>query len=324
MGFNRVSTKAMGCIGLFLAGLCSTHSQAQSVDIRSTVGFANQDTNTGQVALYEGGLYLQGNRWQATQGYYNVTANTVLEFEFATNNIGEIHGIGLDDDNRVTQSRIFSLAGTQNWGRKDVVSYKANLGQVQKFSIPIGKYYQGENMRVILVNDKDVNNPTNTSWFRNVKLITPDIITPEPPSCTISPIQQQLLDAHNRARATGRYCGATFMAAAAGLSWSCKLGEAAANHSQDMATTDYFSHTGSDGLSPFDRMDDVEYVYRAAGENIAAGYDSVESVVTGWLQSPGHCENIMSPNFKEMGGALIENSAAAYRYYWTVDFGTPR
>jgi len=46
--------------------------------------------------------------------------------------------------------------------------------------------------------------------------------------------------------------------------------------------------------------------------------------MAGWLASPGHCSNIMNPDFSEMGAAyaIEENSAAVS--YWTQAFGTPR
>ena len=147
--------------------------------------------------------------------------------------------------------------------------------------------------------------------------------TPTPVGCT-TPLQDALLDAHNTARAQGRNCGDQFYPAVPPLTWNCTLGQAATNHSTDMATNDFFSHTGSDGLSPFDRISNLGYVFLTAGENIAAGQGSVDAVLSSWLSSPGHCQNIMSPSFTEFGGAMIEDQNSTYRRYWTGVFGTPR
>ncbi len=76
------------------------------------------------------------------------------------------------------------------------------------------------------------------------------------------------------------------------------------------------SHVGSDGSSFKDRIEREQYTWSAAGENIAAGYRTVSSVMNGWLASPGHCKNIMSPNFTEFG-------AAESNYYWTQVFARP-
>ena len=114
------------------------------------------------------------------------------------------------------------------------------------------------------------------------------------------------------------------MSAAPALTWNCTLGEAATNHSQDMASKNFFSHTGSDGLSPFDRMTNLGYSFSTASENIAAGQRDVAAVMTSWLNSDGHCRNLMSASFTEYGGALIEDSGSTYRLYWTSNFGRPR
>lgn len=54
---------------------------------------------------------------------------------------------------------------------------------------------------------------------------------------------------------------------------------------------------------------------------IAAGYTTPAAVVNGWMMSPGHCMNIMSGNFKEIGVGYAYNSMSSYKHYWTQDFG---
>ncbi len=63
------------------------------------------------------------------------------------------------------------------------------------------------------------------------------------------------------------------------------------------------------------------YNWRAAGENIAAGYTTVRATVDGWLKSPGHCKNIMSANFTEVGVGYGYNANSTYKHYWVTDFG---
>jgi uncharacterized protein YkwD len=60
----------------------------------------------------------------------------------------------------------------------------------------------------------------------------------------------------------------------------------------------------------------VGYHEKLVGENIAYGPKSVEEVVQGWLDSPGHCENIMDPRFAEMGIALAQGRASRHGLYW--------
>jgi uncharacterized protein YkwD len=97
-------------------------------------------------------------------------------------------------------------------------------------------------------------------------------------------------------------------------------------HSSDMAVNQFFSHTGSDGSSPGDRITREGYAWRTYGENIAVGYPTVSAVLQGWLGSDGHCRNIMNPAFREIGAAYAEgpypgNPSAPY---WTFDLATPR
>lgn len=102
---------------------------------------------------------------------------------------------------------------------------------------------------------------------------------------------------------------------------------AAEYHSQSMANDDFFSHQGINGSTPFERMIDEGYSYQAAGENIAAGFTTPESVVEAWMGSSGHRANILSSDFTEVGIGHQYNSndigQVNYHHYWTVDFGTP-
>jgi uncharacterized protein YkwD len=98
------------------------------------------------------------------------------------------------------------------------------------------------------------------------------------------------------------------------------LEASAMEHARDMADHRKMSHKGSDGSSPFDRMKRQGYRFSAAAENVAYGFDDVDSVMTGWLKSHGHRRNILG-NFSEIGvGHAIANDGASY---WCVTFGTP-
>ncbi|WP_416985777.1 CAP domain-containing protein [Streptomyces sp. T028] len=101
------------------------------------------------------------------------------------------------------------------------------------------------------------------------------------------------------------------------LTENAKLAKAAQDHSQDMADHKNMSHTGSDGSSMTDRLSRVGYEFRSAGENVAAGYNSPESVMDGWMNSSGHKANILNCGFKEIGIGLAQPG-----YYWTQDFGS--
>ncbi|NGZ82768.1 CAP domain-containing protein [Duganella aceris] len=136
---------------------------------------------------------------------------------------------------------------------------------------------------------------------------------------------QIILDGVNAARAEGRSCGGKQYPAAPPLRRNSMLESAALGHSQDMAAQQYFSHTAKDGSRADVRSQRAGYAWQRIGENIAFGQPTPQAVLAGWLSSPGHCANIMNPNFTEMGaayGLTAEQDAGVY--YWTQMFGTPR
>lgn len=81
--------------------------------------------------------------------------------------------------------------------------------------------------------------------------------------------------------------------------------------------SDSFSHTRPNGSSCFTVLSELGISYGTAGENIAAGYSSSQSVMEGWRSSSGHYQNIISSKFKKIGiGVNIINN----QYYWVQIF----
>ncbi|NMY37879.1 MULTISPECIES: CAP domain-containing protein [Pseudomonas] len=134
---------------------------------------------------------------------------------------------------------------------------------------------------------------------------------------------QQLLALINTARNQPRQCATQAFAAAAPLTWNATLAIAAESHTRDMANTNYFDHMNRDGRTPGDRAELAGYSAQSVGENIAAGQDTPTKVVDGWLASPGHCANIMNPQFRELGAAYAVDPKSDAGIYWTALFGTP-
>lgn len=110
------------------------------------------------------------------------------------------------------------------------------------------------------------------------------------------------------------------------LTLNINLSNAAQAHSTDMAVSDFFSHTGSNGTTVGVRTATAGYGSPYVGENIAAGYITAEEVVRGWMNSPGHRENILNPNYLEIGVGYhyLANDTGEINYntYWTQNFGT--
>jgi uncharacterized protein YkwD len=144
-------------------------------------------------------------------------------------------------------------------------------------------------------------------------------------TCDLPGFAADALALVNDYRARGADCGARGkFGPVVALAWSTQLEQAAVAHSTDMATNDFFDHTGSDGSTMVSRINATGYSWTLLAENIAAGQSTVADVVAAWMVSPDHCENIMNPNLREIALACVRNDAAAYRRYWTMDLGTPR
>lgn len=136
-------------------------------------------------------------------------------------------------------------------------------------------------------------------------------------------IDTEVLAAVNAARAEPRRCGEQQFGAAPPLRWNAALTQAALAHSSDMAAHRYFSHQQRNGSVVDDRATRAGYAWSRIGENIAAGQKSVAEAVAGWLDSPGHCANIMNAGFDEMGLAYAVNPERG-RVYWTQVLGRRR
>lgn len=99
------------------------------------------------------------------------------------------------------------------------------------------------------------------------------------------------------------------------LTLDSSLVEAASIRAKELSNS--FSHTRPNGSSCFTVLSELGISYGTAGENIAAGYSSSQSVMEGWRSSSGHYQNIISSKFKKIGiGVNIINN----QYYWVQIF----
>lgn len=134
---------------------------------------------------------------------------------------------------------------------------------------------------------------------------------------------QDTLQRINAYRAAGATCGDQRMAAAPPLTWSAQLEQAASKHARDMAARRTMSHTGGDGSRMRDRVARESYAWSALGENVSAGYNTVVAGLVGWMNSPGHCSNMMSPNFREVGVGAAAAPGDTYGWYRAMVLGSP-
>lgn len=136
---------------------------------------------------------------------------------------------------------------------------------------------------------------------------------------TLNRFQNDFLYLINKARTTGCKCGKTYMPPVEPLIWNSLLESSANSHAQDMYKQRYLAHISLSGKTIKLRIEEAGYTLTgmrayAFGENIAAGQRSIDQVMSSWLRSEGHCKNIMSRNFKEIG-------VAKANLYWVQDFG---
>ena len=89
-----------------------------------------------------------------------------------------------------------------------------------------------------------------------------------------------------------------------------------------MAQRNYFDHTSPEGAGPGHRAKAAGYPSSFVGENIAAGQPTPASVVQAWVDSPGHCVNMMDPRYRALGvGYFFDDGNDRYGHYWTQEFG---
>jgi len=112
------------------------------------------------------------------------------------------------------------------------------------------------------------------------------------------------------------------------LMLSGTVSEAAARHSLDMGTYDFFGHTSERssyfpaGSSPWDRMKLMGYTAASKAENIAAGQSTATQVFDTWRASSGHNTSMLSSAYRVIGIARRIVSGSPYGVYWTTDFGS--
>jgi uncharacterized protein YkwD len=127
----------------------------------------------------------------------------------------------------------------------------------------------------------------------------------------------RMLELLNAARSVARNCGATAYPAVGPLAWNTQTEQAARAQAEYLQQNNLFSHTGSGGSSVGERLTATGYVWSTVGENIAAGFTDMAAVVQGWIDSPGHCVNVMNGNFVDLGVVLVPGTSSnTYRTYW--------
>lgn len=129
----------------------------------------------------------------------------------------------------------------------------------------------------------------------------------------------------NDARRSDRRCGVLKrMDAAPAMRRSAALDEAARAHARDIAARGALGHEGADGSTAADRVSRAGYSWSTVGENVAAGQTEAADVVDTWIDSPGHCRNLMEPRFTDTGVGVAVNEDDDRVIYWVQVYAAPQ
>lgn len=109
-----------------------------------------------------------------------------------------------------------------------------------------------------------------------------------------------------------------------GLSYSEKLADAARRKAANMYSENYWAHNSPSGKTPWVWFKDAGYTYIYAGENLAKDFGNTDRLMSAWMASPTHKENIVNPKYTELGVAVVPGSLEGSDTVLVVQlFGTP-
>jgi uncharacterized protein YkwD len=133
---------------------------------------------------------------------------------------------------------------------------------------------------------------------------------------------EDAVNATNAARSQAQNCGLYgVLPPVKPVARNAQLERAAQDYAELMARHTHFGHTGPDGSTPSTRARAAGYK-TGAGENIAAGYRSASAAVAGWIESDGHCQNLMEDQYLAVGIGMADGADG--KRYWVQMFGVVR
>lgn len=103
------------------------------------------------------------------------------------------------------------------------------------------------------------------------------------------------------------------------LRFNRQLAQAAMRHACDMQVHDFFAHQGSDGSNSQVRVRAAGYRNCIVAENLAWGYPRSEQIISGWMDSPGHRQNMLNARVDEYGIAITQGAKGPY---WVLVVGS--
>jgi uncharacterized YkwD family protein len=180
--------------------------------------------------------------------------------------------------------------------------YKVSEGDTLYF---IGKRYGVTVNRLLQLNPNINSNNLHKGQIIKLKSSTVQSTSASKPAVQAkSSFEQQVVALVNKNRAN---------AGLNPLKVSTKLSAMAKDKAIDLYSNDYFDHNSPTYGSPFDMMKSYGISYSYAGENIAKGQQTPQEVMTAWMNSKGHRENLLNSHYTTIG-------VAYYKGEWVQEF----
>lgn len=177
--------KYIFCLAILLS--FSANASFITFDQSDIEGHGNQATSGGFNVFGGGtGLEVFGNYWASLQNISIADINnSVMSFEFMTTSVGEINGIGFDNDGEIsTGGLVFNLGGTQNFGNDDfAVTLDPNVWYT--FTIDFTAYDLSSFDRILFIADNDADGEVTDSFFRNIIVSNASVSVPSPSTFAI-------------------------------------------------------------------------------------------------------------------------------------------
>ena len=132
-----------------------------------------QNTSDNYVVEDNGAtVHLSENTWKGIDYSYNITTDTVLEFDFYSTSEGEFQGIGFSNSLNLVKENMFVIYGSQAIPQavNSYKTYTGNEGSWVHYKINVGTHYTGSFNYMFLINDDDSTTLTSNSYFKNVRV----------------------------------------------------------------------------------------------------------------------------------------------------------
>ncbi|MDY8109392.1 M10 family metallopeptidase C-terminal domain-containing protein [Fulvimarina sp. 2208YS6-2-32] len=147
--------------------IVSTDDRTVAAPVKTYAGY--QDQGDTIVTADSTGVELRNNAWKSIDLNVEITKDTILSFDFRSDVVGEIHGIGFDKDDAQSTHWMFQLAGNETSGIQNYRGDYVDGAGVRHYEIAVGEYFTGDFSKLVLVMDDDKKVGAN-SIFENISI----------------------------------------------------------------------------------------------------------------------------------------------------------